>query len=335
LSLYKRISTNLITPIAIPNSTGYSESYTNLGQISNKGIELGLTINPISTATGFKWETFTTFTRNLSNIDELLDDDNLKEDENEIILQNTYAGSVQAVFRKGQPYGMIKGTKAARDDKGNLLINRNTGMTIEDPNPVILGDPNAKFILGFNNTFTYKGFTLGGVLSYTHGGVIYSSTTSLQLGRGTTKDTEDRSAPVIVKGVYGDPNTFKPILGADGQTIPNTTQVMVNDLYFQSSGGSFATNGPDEFSVWDASTIRLREINFGYSIPKNWLRKTPFGSAYFGLNGRNLFYKAVNFPENSNFDPEISTYGTGNASGFEFSSAPSTRRYGVNIRLTF
>ncbi len=334
MSLYHRVSTNLIAPIAIPNATGYDNYYTNLGQISNRGVEIGLTIIPISLSNGFKWETFTTFTKNKSNIDKLLD--GVEGDQNEIILANTYSGSVQAVFRKGQPYGMIKGTKAARDDKGNFLINPNTGLTIEDPNPVLLGNPAPNFILGFNNTFSFKGFTLGAVIAYQDGGKIYSSTTSLQLGRGTTKDTENRDHPFVVPGVLGNPNTYKPVLAADGtSTIPNTIQVMANDLYFQSSGGSFGTNAPDEFSVFDATTIRLREINFGYSIPKKLLSKTPFGSASISVNGRNLFYKAVNFPKNSNFDPEISTFGTGNASGFEFSSAPSTRRYGVSLRFTF
>ncbi|MBK8721275.1 MAG: hypothetical protein IPL95_03005 [Saprospiraceae bacterium] len=140
---------------------------------------------------------------------------------------------------------------------------------------------------------------------------------------------------MFVYSVYGNPNTYQPILGADGKTVPNTTQVMVNDVYFQSSGGSFATNAPDEFSVFDATTIRLREISLSYNLPKSFLTKSPFSAINISLTGRNLFYKAVNFPPNSNFDPEISTYGTNNASGFEFSSAPSTRRFGLSAKFTF
>ncbi len=344
INTYNRVSTNLIAPISIPNATGYDQYYTNTGQISNKGIEIGFTLVPLNLSNGFRWETYTTFTKNVSNIDELLPEVNGKkiaDTDNEIILQNTYAGSVQAVFRKGQPYGMIKGTKAARDTVtgsptyGALLINKNTGLAIEDPNPVLLGNPAPDFILGFNNTFSYKGFSLSAVIGYSKGGKIYSSTTSFQLGRGTTADTEDRDHPFVVKGVYGDPNTFQAIKGSDGNTIENTTQVSANDLYFQSSGGSFATNAPDEYTVFDATTIRLREITLGYTLPKNFLKKTPFSAINLSINGRNLFYKAVNFPANSNFDPEISTYGTGNASGFEFSSAPSTRRYGISAKFTF
>lgn len=332
-SLYKRVSTNLIAPIAIPNATGFSQNYTNLGQISNKGIELGLTLVPVSLSNGLKWEIYTTFSKNVSNIDELLP--GVEGDDNEIILQNTYAGSIQAVFRKGQPYGMLKGVKAARDDQGNLLINPNTGLLIDDPNPQLLGNPAPNFILGVNNTINFKGFSLGAVVSYTDGGVLYSSTTSYQLGRGVTKDTENRDHPFVVPGVLGNPNTFEPILGGDGKTIPNTIQVMANDLYFQSGQGSFGTNAADEMAVWDATTIRLREVSFGYSLPKKFLSKTPFGSASISLTGRNLFYKAVNFPKYSNFDPEINTYGASNTSGIEFSSAPSTRRYGASIRFTF
>ncbi|MGL4632250.1 MAG: SusC/RagA family TonB-linked outer membrane protein [Leadbetterella sp.] len=332
-TLYNRISTNLIAPIQIAYATGFRENYTNLGQISNKGVELGLTLVPVRKK-GFEWEIYTTYTRNRSNIDELLEGD-YQDVDNQIILGNTYAGSVQAIFRKNQPYGVLLGTKAARDDQGNFLINPATGLLIEDPTPQIIGDPNPDYILGITNTFTYKGLSLSAVIGYTHGGDVYSSTTSLQLGRGVTRDTEKRDVPLVVPGVIGDPNTFKPVL-VDGRTVPANIQVPVNDIYFQSSGnGSFGTNSPDEFSVWDATTIRLREINLGYTIPSNYLKKTPFGSATISFNGRNLFYKAVNFPIHSNFDPEISTYGTGNVSGIEFSSAPSTRRFGASIRFTF
>ena len=63
--------------------------------------------------------------------------------------------------------------------------------------------------------------------------------------------------------------------------------------------------------------------------------KTPLGSARLAFTGRNLWYNAPNFPKASNFDPEVSQFGNSNAQGFEFTSPPSVKRYGVNLSVTF
>ncbi|MEQ8533299.1 MAG: hypothetical protein RIB86_15700 [Imperialibacter sp.] len=81
-------------------------------------------------------------------------------------------------------------------------------------------------------------------------------------------------------------------------------------------------------------------------MPKTLLNKTPFGSANISLSGRNLWFKALNFPDDLNFDPETNSLGTGNveglsafqsgnAQGIDLGIIPTTRRYGVNLRFTF
>ena len=86
------------------------------------------------------------------------------------------------------------------------------------------------------------------------------------LGRGVTKDTEDREKTVIIPGVYGDPNTATAIKDANGNK--SVTQVTVNDLYF---GESFAINSAGYYNVYDATTFRLREVSIGYEFPEKWL----------------------------------------------------------------
>ncbi len=60
------------------------------------------------------------------------------------------------------------------------------------------------------------------LLDYRRGGDIYTTTVERLLGRGVTKDTEDREASVIVPGVLGDPQTGLPLLDENGNKIPNT-----------------------------------------------------------------------------------------------------------------
>jgi outer membrane receptor protein involved in Fe transport len=326
LTLYETKTTEQIGRLSLPTASGFSSYFTNFGVMSNKGIEIGLDLTPISLANGFKWNMYGTFTRNINIVDEIAP--GLEE----IEIQGLFGGGVVPVLRPGMQYGIMRGTVSARDEEGNLLIDPSNGQLITDPTPQIIGNPNPKFIAGLTNTFSFKGFSLGAVFDYRHGGDLYSVTTTEMLGRGVIKDTENREMNYIIPGVLGDLNTQEPILDDQGRKIPNTIQVEMNDLYF---GNTFATNSNQEWSVWDATVIRLREVSLGYELPKGLLGKTPFGSARLTLTGRNLWYRAPNFPKSSNFDPETSTFGNQNFQGFEFSTAPSVRRYGVNLRVTF
>lgn len=329
LTYYNRLSTDIIARRSLPQSSGFTSFVTNFGAIRNSGIEAGLTLVPIQLSNSFKWDIFTAYTQNRNIVESLADG------VEEVTLRNIFTNQPTPVVRPGEWFGVLRGTAVARDANGNALINPNTGLTIPDTKQKIIANPNPKFILAVTNTLKYKGFTLTGVVDYRHGGDLYSWTNQFLLGRGVTQDTEDREIPKVVTGVLGDANTLQPLLGGDGQPIPNTIQVLENNLWFQAAGGSLAINAPNEFSVWDASVVRLREITFGYALPKGLLAKTPFGSANLTLSGRNLWFFAPHFPKHANFDPEVNTFGNANTQGIDFFAAPSVRRYGVNLSVTF
>jgi hypothetical protein len=106
----------------------------------------------------------------------------------------------------------------------------------------------------------------------------------------------------------------------------------MNDLYF---GESFAVNAANEWSVFDATTYRLREASLMYALPKSLLSKTPFGAISVGFTGRNLWYYAPGFPHDLNYDPETNQFGATNQQGIEYSTTPSAKRYSFNLRVTF
>ncbi|CAN5251282.1 SusC/RagA family TonB-linked outer membrane protein [soil metagenome] len=326
VTIYKRSTTDQIGLISIPVVTGFSAVFTNFGELENKGIELGINATPVALANGFNWSLYGTFTHNKNTVI------SLAPGVEEVTIRPLFGGGVTPVLRPGQEYGLLRGTRSARDDEENLLINPATGLLIPDPVPGIIGNPNPDFIVGLTNTFSFRGFTLSGVIDWRQGGDIYSVTTNSLLGRGVTKDTEDREVNKIIPGVLGDANTAEPIRDEGGNKIPNRRQVEENALWF---GESFGINGADEWSVYDGTTIRLREISVGYRLPQALMDRTPFGSASISLTGRNLWYNAPNFPKHTNFDPETNTFGAANFQGLEFQNAPSVRRMGVNIRFTF
>ncbi|MGE6353813.1 SusC/RagA family TonB-linked outer membrane protein [Flavobacterium sp. NPDC079362] len=326
LSLYNKKTKDLITPANTPASSGFTEFNTNAGSIRNKGIELGLTIVPVKT-NNFKWTLLTQFTKN----------------ENEVLSLNAGQERLQldpnsiAHAIPGQPFGVFYGTRFARDANGNYLINKPNGAVIIDPSPGIIGDPNAKFKLSFANTFIYKAWSLRTQFDWKQGGDISSSTIQQLLGRGVTRDTEDREKTFIIPGYYGNNADGTPILDASGNQIPNSTQISMFEMYFSPSGAgsTFAINGVNEASVYDGTTFRLREVNLTYDVPSKILEKTPFGKISFSLLGSNLWYYAPNVPKYTNFDPETTSYGKSTLQGIETSAAPTAKRWGFKINLTF
>ncbi|MFI5128523.1 MAG: TonB-dependent receptor domain-containing protein, partial [Chitinophagales bacterium] len=325
---YDKLSTNLIAPISTPASTGYASLVSNFGSISNKGIEVELTVRPIKKA-NLSWEVKGIFTTNKNIVE------TLTEGVPRIFLGggfNTYAPYLEA----GKPYGFIRGIEALRDSAtGQFLINPADGTLIKSNDFTQIGDPNPEFKLGISTTVNYKGFFLYGLFDMTEGGDLYSVTVQSLLGRGVTLDTKDRETGWVIPGVYGDPNTGKAIL-AGGKPIANQTRITTNDLYFSPTGGStFAINTASEMSVYDATVYRLREVSIGYNFPKSMFKKLPIGSMSLSITGRNLWFVAPGFPKYTHFDPEVNTYGATNVQGFEFSAAPTSKRLGINLNVTF
>ena len=116
-------------------------------------------------------------------------------------------------------------------------------------------------------------------------------------------------------------------IGTSDAPIWAPNDVIVNpETYWK----SVANNTPEPF-IYDASFIKLRELNLSYNVPSRLLEKSPVRAASVSVYGRNLFilYKSVR-----NIDPE-SNYSNGNGQGFEYGSLPSRRTFGVSLNIKF
>ena len=308
-SYYTGYTKDLIVTRPLDPSTGYTQTQTNIGKIERHGIELDLTAAIIkSNEDGFNWNANANFTSNDTEVTDLgLDTERV-----------VYSGfsNLGNVAEVGHPLTSIFGSRILRDANGNLVVGSD-GNYIQDPNDGIIGDANPDWILNVGNNISYKNFNFGFLINYTHGGDIYSSTISTLLGRGLIVETVDRERTFILPGV-----------NQSGQ--PNNIQLNNSDYYFNN-----VLFGPSELQIYDASTIRLQEISFGYSLPKKVLDKSPFGSITFTLSGNNLYFRAINTPKGANFDPNTSGTGVGNGIGFDFLNGPSSRRYGLSVKATF
>jgi len=328
---YDRRTTDQIAPLSLPSSTGSRTYYTNFGELKNSGAELGIDLVPVELKNSFKWNINASYSKNVSEVISLV------EGVEQITMSTGSTSEPQPTLKPGYAYGYLRGTVIARDEDGTPLVNPSTGAYMEATELGDLGNPYPDYIASVNNTFSYKGVSLSAKFDARVGGVISSGPASDMLGRGVTKDTEDRLGTRILPGILADPDTREPLLDGSGNKIKNTIQLQENNLWFASASTdpTFAMNGVDEFAVFDATVFRLSEIILGYDLPKSWLQETFIGSLNLSVIGRNLWYYAPGFPKHLNYDPGSNAFGSGNVQGIDRESAPSLRRIGFNIKLTF
>ena len=310
---YKNINYDQIISIAIPQTTGYSARRLNVGQISNRGIEALLSFNPIRSKTGINWDIAFNFNRNINRVDKLA------EGLTEFIVTSGDGFGIFIAARPGETFN-IQGVGWLRDEQGNFVINPNTGLRIPGPRR-LLGNIYPDWIMGINNSFSYKNLNFNFLVDIREGGVINSQTVSILRGSGMALETtENNRTPFIDQGVNRN---------ADGTFKPNTTPVASIQQFYGNSDNSVSP----ENNTFDASYVKLREVRLSYGIPKKALGKLPVGSASLALEGRNLALLSSNVPH---IDPEANVLGPGLiGEGLERGSVPSTRSFGINLRLTF
>jgi TonB-linked SusC/RagA family outer membrane protein len=318
-------TTDIILSAPVSAASGFSTQIRNAGELKTNGFELTIGATPIKT-NNFSWEINANWSRirnNVIAIDPLV---------NTIGLGGFTTPQTQ--LKAGFPYGIIVGNPLNKDANGNILVTSagaGAGQVSANTADIVpIGNPNPNWTGGISNTLNYKGFALSFLVDIRKGGDIISRNLRDLRFRGVVEETADRDRTYVIDGVLRDPvnnadGTPRPLLTAEGNTIPNNIAISAQQYY------TTLYNTQGETIVFDASWVRLRELSLTYSFPKALLSKTPFGSASVVLTGRNLFLYAPNYPH---LDPEVNTQGVSNSQGFEFNTLPQTRSYGVLIRFT-
>ncbi|WP_020532025.1 SusC/RagA family TonB-linked outer membrane protein [Flexithrix dorotheae] len=324
-TVYDRNTTDIILLITRPASSGFVQQVTNAGEIDNKGVEIGLNLVPVQT-THFKWDLYTTFTKNNSNVVRLA------EGQTQFALGSAFTGDFGSYMIPGKPFGVIQGSAYERTETGEMMINSTTGIPIETQESQVIADPNRDFNMAVINTLSYKGLSFNFMIDFLKGGQYYSATAANMMSRGVLGFTAvDRETPRVIPGVIADPTTRQPLKDENGNNIPNDIQITTGDYYWR----GFGSAGPQEGSVYGATVIKLREISLMYNLPSSWLSKTPFGSASLGFSGRNLWFHAPDMPKGSAIDPDN---GGGQlldgVRGFDFAYMPNAKRFSFNLRFT-
>ena len=309
LALYDRKSTNDIVSVPISTTSGYSNAILNSGQLSNKGIEVLLTVAPVKTK-NFSWDMSYNFAYNKSEVLKLADGIST------FSLGNSANGNAFINNNVGHTYGAIYGYRMLRDVKGNIIFDTNAGLPAQTDINQELGKGVPPLTMGFTTEFKYKNFSLSGLIDGKFGNKIFSVMEVYATRLGLLKSTlPGRETGLVLNGVTSAGNAYT-------NTIPVAN---LRSAYYNS------LNRYTELFVHDGSFVKLRQIILSYNIPVSKFKLLKIQSASVALVGRNLL---TLYKKTDNFDPEQSLT-NGPAQGIESIGLPRTRSYGVNLLLKF
>ncbi|MDH0673701.1 SusC/RagA family TonB-linked outer membrane protein [Empedobacter sp. GD03861] len=309
VTYYNEKRTDLLVPVQHSWSTGYEYKWLNAGEMTNEGVEALVNIVPLRNQ-DFEWRVTWNFAKNNNKVVKV-------SDEMDSYNLTNAPFSVQLWAISGQQYGQIMGTDFVYDDQGNKVVDANG--FYEKSEVKNLGSIIPDYNMGIRNTFTYKGVALSALIDIQKGGNFFSTSHMWGMYSGMLEETAAngvRENGVVADGVMWDEGTKS--------YVKNTTEVSAYDYY------KAYYNGVDSQNVFDADYIKLREVTLSYTFPKKWAG--PFANVTVSAFGRNLATWGL---DKKGFDPEMASYGSGNIQGIEGGSLPSTRTYGMNLKLQF
>jgi TonB-linked SusC/RagA family outer membrane protein len=310
LTYFDMNSEDLILPVPIAGSSGYTTANLNAASMTNKGIEAVLKLTPVRTK-DFNWNIDFNFTK-INNEVTLL-----AEGVPSVFLGGFVGKQVRAVV--GNPYGSIFGTDFLRDANDKLIIQSDPakagyGYPINNPEDQNIGNVMPNWTLGINNSFSYKAFSLSFLWDIKNGGVMWNGTRGANLNFGMTPDSEARGQDYIFDGVKQSGGT-------------NDIVVQPDQAWYTTLGGGF--NGPGRPYVDPTDWVRLRELYFGYSLPMSAISKVGLKKAEIYFTGRNLLL----FTDYDGVDPETSLYGADNAQGLDYYNMPGVKSFMFGIKI--
>ncbi|MBW3553255.1 MAG: SusC/RagA family TonB-linked outer membrane protein [Gemmatimonadetes bacterium] len=298
-TFYTKKTVDALVSVPDPPSTGFSGSHlVNIGEISNRGLELLLTASPVATS-AVRWDATVSLA---TNKNELVD---FGTDAIEELSFGAFA-TVQK-HREGYPLGGFWAVDVERDAQGNPILYDADGNVTTDP---LTGEVNVlsndfEFIgpqlptreIGFSNSvMLFDLVQLFAQLDYKGGNYQWCAMCSIRnrIDRNTWEINNPDQDPVERK-VWLSRQTRKHIHPAD--------------------------------------FIKLRELAATISLPQSWSQLMRVNNAAFTLSGRNLWMWTKY--EDASADPEVTFYSRSEFTALDYASTPMTRRLMASVRVTF
>jgi TonB-linked SusC/RagA family outer membrane protein len=320
LSAYKNVNEGEAISVPYSTSTGYSARYINAATVQNKGLEIQFNATPFKSK-NFQWEIFVNWSKNKNKVTKLVDGiENLR--------LSQFGQGVTLNAAVGEAYGVLRGTDFTYLN-GEKVVGANGRYVVNASANNVIGDVNPDWIGGVRNKLTYKNLSLGFLIDMKHGGDIFSLDQAYGLATGLydiTAGNNELGNP-IRNTIANGGGVILPGVNAAG--APNTVRTPSPDQYGNVSGYRRA---PNKAFVYDASFVKLREVNITYSLPTTLAKRMNLQEMKFSIVGSNLWIISKNLPY---ADPESGLSANSNSAGYSIGSLPSTRNIGCNVTFKF
>lgn len=321
ITYYNSNATNQLLETKIASNLGgipTGSYYINAGKIQNIGFESSLSYKIFNTEK-FDWTTTLNGSLNKNKIVELFPSSlDISKDQ----LFSLTGGGNYTKMKLGGSFGDIYGIKYQRDEQGRILVDKD-GVPLGTSELGYLGNPNPKFIAGFNNTFNIGKLGISFLIDGKFGGQVLSLTEKANDLYGVSKasaDARDAGGVSIPNAVYA-PGTPQAGTAYTGKTDAQA-------YYTKGVGGINNGAGIDEAYIYSATTVRLRQasISYTFDINSKYMRSTTIS-----LVGTNLFF----FYKKAPFDPEQVSGNTPGGVGVDSFGLPISRSIGLSLKANF
>ena len=296
---FSRKTTDMLCYVYVPFSGGYSGSYSNIGDMVNKGVEFDLHFTPICTK-DLVWNINVNATHYKNKI--LM----LNEDNRGSLLEG-HAGYVSGNYFIGEglplhTFRLKRYAGVTADGQSSWYkLNEETGeMTTTTSTTSATyfncGSADPDLYGGFSTTLSYKGFDLSCTFNYSLGGKAIDSGYRSLMGNPSSGGNTGASL-------------HKDILNAWSEDNPSSN---IPRFQYATQDVDQSANALSDRFLTNASTLTLQNINLGYTFPRKWVSTLGLTNLRVYVSGDNLYY----WSKRKGFDPRSSFWGTSSETAY-------------------
>ena len=296
--IYSNQRTNMLLNRQLPQDSGYGSVTVNAGKAQMQGIDLEIGVVPFRTAGGFKWTSSFNIAFVRSKL--LALNDGATQVNNGRYVVGKQLNLVYSPIWAG--VNPADGRAMYYDTDGNITYTPQTAIDRK-----IIGSYDPDFYGGWNNSFSYKGFTLDALFQYQYGNTAMTQT----------------NYALELSGAYGYNVLHSQLYNA--WSAPGDIATVPRPYWGGAEPGSTAITTFSSRWIQDASYIRLKQVSLSYDLPNNWLSN-------IGIQGIQVYGQAMNLWTLTKYtgeDPENTSF-TGNLNVY-----PHPRTYTVGANFTF
>ena len=360
IDLYWNTTKDLLVPSKIPNSSGYSEQLTNVGQTSNKGVEIAMS-GAIIKSKNFNLDLNFNVSFNKNKVDKLASGETeWKQKALGSDWYGTYNYKLEVGKTMGLIYGLVNDGMYTIDDftfennawklkpgianassfgsggfsfkPGGVKFKKQAPVDPNNPDSyvvteddfTVIGNTNPKMIGGFGFSGNWKSIDFTAFFNFMYDFDVLNAN-KFYLTSNLRHNNTNLSMDMSLANRYRYVND-------EGVNVANdpTALAALNQNASIYSWHSMTQGIVMSDIVEDGSFLRSGTLTIGYTLPKRWLWKLKVEKLRVYVSGSNLF----TLTGYTGYDPEVNVQ-KGLTPGVDYNVTPRSRTYTVGINLNF